>query len=484
MTENKKNWGILMKNKKKIIQRLAWILVGGSMLTGCAGQTISEGESDPSNPTTVTIWHYYSGQQEQALDELIKEFNAGEGKELGIVVSAENKGTVTEIATAVSDAADEKIGADELPEIFASYTDTAYFMEQENADVLADIGTYMSEEEVSEYVEAFWNEGVESTTGKTLIFPIAKSTELLYLDQTDWDVFAAETGAEISDLETWEGLAKVAEAYYNWSDGKAFFGRDAFANYLIVGSTQLGHPILNSDDGKLSVELDKDTMRRLWDNYAVPYLKGYYAAYGKFRSDDVKTGDLIAFVGSTSSVTFYPREVTLDDGSVQAIEGEVYALPDFEGSEPYSVQQGAGMAVVRKGEKTEKAAIEFLKWFTEVQQNTQFSVKTGYIPVKTEANTEKHIEAATHSAGYEEGSLQYKNIFESMEVVQNSTMCTNPMALNSSGARDILGAYMSDKLDEYKAELTTLSEAEREDRINTLFDEWISGMDQELKMLD
>lgn len=484
MIENKKELGKVMKNKKKIVQRLAWILAGGSMLTGCAGQTISEGTSDPGDPTNVTIWHYYSGQQEQALDELIKEFNNSEGEELGIVVSAENKGTVSEIATAVSDAADEKIGADELPEIFASYTDTAYFMEQENADVIADIGTYMSEEEISEYVEAFWNEGVESVTGKTLIFPIAKSTELLYLNQTDWDVFAAETGAKISDLETWEGLAKVAEDYYNWSGGKAFFGRDAFANYLIVGSIQLGHPILGSDAGKLSVELDKDTMKRLWDNYAVPYLKGYYSAYGKFRSDDVKTGDLIAFVGSTSSVTFYPQEVTLDDGSVQAIEGEVYALPDFEGSEPYSVQQGAGMAVVHKDEKTERAAIEFLKWFTEVQQNTEFSVKTGYIPVKTEANTEKHIESATHNAGYEEGSLQYKNIFESMEVVQNSTMCTNPIALNSGGARNILGSYMLDKLDEYKGELATLSEEERENRINTLFDEWISGMDQELKMLD
>lgn len=473
-----------MKNKKKIIQRLAWILVGGSVLTGCAGQTRPEGESDPENPTTVTIWHYYSGQQEQALDELIKEFNAGEGKDLGIVVSAENKGTVTEIATAVSDAADKKIGADELPEIFAAYTDTAYSMDQENPDVLADIGTYMSEEEISEYVEAFWNEGVESATGKTLIFPIAKSTELLYLDQTDWDVFAEATGAKISDLETWEGLAKVAEDYYNWSGGKAFFGRDAFANYLIVGSTQLGHPILGSDAGKLLVELDRDTMKRLWDNYAVPYLKGYYAAYGKFRSDDVKTGDLIAFVGSTSSVTFYPQEVTLDDGSVQAIKGEVYALPDFEGSESYSVQQGAGMAVVRKDEKTEKAAIAFLKWFTEVQQNTEFSVKTGYVPVKTEANTEKHIESAIHSAGYEEGSLQYKNIFESMEVVQNSIMCTNPMALNSSGARDILGTYMLDKLDEYKMELASLSQEERENRINALFDEWISGMEQELKMLE
>ena len=51
-----------------------------------------------------------------------------------------------------------------------------------------------------------------------------------------------------SDLETVEGLVDTAEKYYNWTDeqteepddGKAFFGRDAMANYMFVGAKQLG----------------------------------------------------------------------------------------------------------------------------------------------------------------------------------------------------------------------------------------------------
>ena len=53
------------------------------------------------------------------------------------------------------------------------------------------------------------------------------------LNKTDWEKFANATGASTNDLNTIEGVTKVAEQYYNWTDsltaapndGKAFFGR-------------------------------------------------------------------------------------------------------------------------------------------------------------------------------------------------------------------------------------------------------------------
>ena len=45
-----------------------------------------------------------------------------------------------------------------------------------------------------------------------------------------------------------EGITETARQYYEWTDaqtpdipddGKAFFGRDAFANYMIIGARQL-----------------------------------------------------------------------------------------------------------------------------------------------------------------------------------------------------------------------------------------------------
>ena len=54
-------------------------------------------------------------------------------------------------------------------------------------------------------------------------------------------------------------------------------------------------------------------MRTLWDNYYVPFIKGYFSASGRFHSDDVKTGNIIAYVGSSSSATFFPTQVIADD---------------------------------------------------------------------------------------------------------------------------------------------------------------------------
>ena len=124
------------------------------------------------------------------------------------------------------------------------------------------------------------------------------------LNKTDWDKFAQATGAETDDLATIEGVTATAEKYYEWTDsltetpddGKTFFGRDAVANYIISGMQQLGSTIFDVTDGEVSFHLDENALRKLWDNYYVPYINGYFGAYGKFRSDDAKTGDLIALL--------------------------------------------------------------------------------------------------------------------------------------------------------------------------------------------
>ena len=96
-----------------------------------------------------------------------------------------------------------------------------------------------------------------------------------------------------------EGVTKTAQDYYEWTDGltpekndgKAFFGRDAMANYMIIGAMQQGVEIFSVENGTVTLNFDKDVMKKLWENYYVPFVKGYFAASGSFRSDDVKTGN-------------------------------------------------------------------------------------------------------------------------------------------------------------------------------------------------
>ena len=44
------------------------------------------------------------------------------------------------------------------------------------------------------------------------------------------------------------------------------------------------------------------------------------------------------------------------------------------------------MVVSKTDEKRERASLEFLKWFTQEERNTAFSIESGYLPVKAAAN--------------------------------------------------------------------------------------------------
>ena len=100
----------------------------------------------------------------------------------------------------------------------------------------------------------------------------------------------------------------------------------------------------------------------------------------------MKTGDLLAYTGSTTSAMYFPDQVELDDGS-RTIDYIVTTAPVFEGGAQYAVQQGAGMVVSKSDEQREYAAVEFLKWFTQGDKNLQFGCVSGYLPVLKEANS-------------------------------------------------------------------------------------------------
>ena len=55
----------------------------GMFLTGCGGK---EALLDPSDPVSLTVWHYYNGTQQVAFDGLVEKFNDTVGREKGIYV--------------------------------------------------------------------------------------------------------------------------------------------------------------------------------------------------------------------------------------------------------------------------------------------------------------------------------------------------------------------------------------------------------------
>ena len=431
---------------KKQIKSLLCGLCAAALALGCAGCSGSAGPEVPAKVTDIMVWTYYNGDQLESFNSLVNQFNETVGAQKGIKVSTESQGSVNDLETSVMDSAEGKVGAAAMPNIFSAYADTAYALDQ--MGMVVDLAPCLTEEEKAQFVEGYLSEGDFGEDDSIKIFPVAKSTELLFLNDTDWQAFADAADVRYEDLATMEGLTAAAEKYYNWTDaqtaapddGKALFGRDAMANYMLVGAQQLGDTIFAVKDGRMTVNFERDVARRLWDNYYVPFVKGWFAATGRFRSDDIKTGNVLAYVGSSSSATFFPTRVTNDANESHEISLKTLPAPQFEGGEAVAVQQGAGMVVTAAKEEEIKASVEFLKWFVRAENNIAFSVGSGYLPVTRKANDMQEILAS----GLTLDDNMQQTLAVAVDTVNGNRLYTPHAFAGGSSARKVLEYGLSD----------------------------------------
>ena len=476
---------------KKIFKKGISLLCAAALVLGCAA--CSGGSPKQTAVTDITVWTYYNGDQMESFTKLVDEFNSTVGAEKGISVSTESLGSVNDLEASVMDAAEGKVGASELPNIFSAYADTAYAMDQ--MGMLVDLAPYLSDAERNTFVNGYLSEGDFNGSGEIKIFPVAKATELMFLNDTDWQVFADAAGASYDDLATLEGLVETAGKYYDWTDaqtdppddGKALFGRDAMANYMLVGAQQLGDTIFEVQDGKMTVNFDHDVARKLWDNYYVPFVKGWFTASGRFRSDDVKTGNVLGYVGSCSSATFFPTQVTTDDSVSHDISMKVLQSPKFADGKDVTVQQGAGMVVTTGTEDEIKASVEFLKWFTQPENNIAFSVGSGYLPVTQDANDMDTI----HASGLSLSGNMEQILSGAVQTVKTDRLYTPSAFEGGASARKVLEYGLSDlaaadreTVVERIAAGQSAADAEAEFLTDDYFENWYQDICSQLKQYE
>lgn len=444
-----------------------------ALFAGCGKNPEPNAPVHTDEPVNITVWTYYNGSQLEAFNSMVEEFNRTVGKEKNITVDSYSQGSVNDLETNVLAAAEGKVGTPAMPNIFSAYADNAYALDQMGEVV--DLSAYLTQEEKDAYIAGYLTEGDFSGSGSIKIFPTVKSTELLFLNQTDWEPFAAATGADYSDLTTVEGVVETAERYYEWSGGRAMFGRDAMANYMLVGAQQLGDTIFAVKDGRMTVNFERDVARRLWDNYYVPFVRGWFAATGRFRSDDIKTGNVLAYVGSSSSATFFPTRVTNDANESHEISLKTLPAPQFEGGEAVAVQQGAGMVVTAAKEEEVKASVELLKWFVRAENNIAFSVGSGYLPVTRKANDMQEILAS----GLTLDDNMQQTLAVAVDTVNGNRLYTPHAFAGSNSARKVLEYGLNDlaaadreTVVQRIAEGQSAAEAEAEFLTDEYFEAW------------
>ena len=387
-----------MRSRNYIFLLLAVLL----LCTGCSG-TVKKEEV----PTTITVWHVYGGQVDSPLNDLIEQFNRTVGKEQQInvqVTSVSNTNTIHELVLA---AANREPGATELPDLFISYPKTVMALPDDS--ILVDYKDYLSEEELSAFLPAFLEEG--TVNDRLVILPVAKSTEIMFINQTIFDRFSQATGVTLEDLDTWEGLFKAAEIYAQWTDeqtpdipgdAKPMFVHDYYFNYFQIGTESMGEDFFQGDGLALG-----PAFQIAWEPLAKAALKGGVWLKGGYATEAIRTGDSIVSVASSASILYYSDVVTYPDNTSEDITLISRPCPVFENGDKMVMQRGAGFCLVRSTPEREQAAVSFLKWLTEPERNVAFVTRTGYMPV-TRAAFENELPKAIEGLESEKYSSLYQ----------------------------------------------------------------------------
>lgn len=485
----------IMKIKSKfciLLAGICFIFSACSVLqVGNSGK--SKSGLDPKNPITVNLWHYYVSENKKTLEEAVAEFNQTVGAEKGIVVVSLAKGSIKELEEAVTASAKGIIGSDPMPEIFSGYPDKA--LEIDELGMLVDLNDYFTEEEQSRYMTDFVKAGT-SCNGKLLTLPIVKSTELLYVNKNAWEDFLLENPFSEKDLEVWEDILEVSRAYYRWTDektpetiwdGRSLMGVDVLSNYIVIGSKQLGAELIDADTRK--ARLDAEALQTIFDVYVTGMSMGYFNSIGRFRSDDVKSGDLVAYAGSSSGAAYFPTWIAKNNAQ-EDIELLALKYPKFASGKQYVAQQGAGMCIAKTTPQKQEGAAIFLKWFTEKSKNVDFAMNSGYLPVNREFyEKEAFREYLTTMSQGDQTAKNLKKVYEIAleQVMDTDTYSPKPFE-GSYDIRRILENTLkeeTEKVTEQVRHLQMQGQSEEEiwlriDRQKSCMD-WLASVQKALK---
>ena len=258
--------------ERRTFLKLAAVLPGLA-LAGCGGSKTLLSAKDP---TMLSIWHVYGEQAGSPMNRLLTEFNDTVGKEKGILLNVTNMTNSAAIGGQLQDAKAGKPGALDLPDLFSAHPSDASGLGIEN---LVDWNDWFTAEDMAAYVPGFVQDGI--IDGRQVVFPVSKSTQLIFLNGSQYARFAADTGAQLSTLAILDGFFEMAAAVFlRWlTEQQRNLEFAADTGYMPVSSAAF--------DAIADYPFEQQSYQRLYDVYnemrlqntplSEPGIVGYHA---------------------------------------------------------------------------------------------------------------------------------------------------------------------------------------------------------------
>ena len=387
--------GFFMKKTLALLLAFTFALL---CFSGCSEKSLL----DPDEPVTLTLWHTYGEQADSPMNRLVSEFNKTAGKEKGIVISVKLMSSAGKIGGQLAEAQNGAPGALDMPDLFFCHNSDAAKLGAEN---LLNWNDYFTDEERAGFVPDFLADGMIDE--RLVIFPVSKSTHVLYISRREFSRFAAATGATYSDLATWDGFFRTAEKYYEYS-GKPFCAFDYVQRAVELNAIEKGaKPDDLYKDGYY--DFDNTMLKASYMQFAETLAKGHIMIAELYSNTHVMTGDVPCGAGSSAAVMYYNDTVTYPDNTSEL---KILPLPQNENRPKYATQAGVGLCANKTTDQKAEAASVFAHWLTEGERNLAFVAETGYMPVRNDAY--KALES------YSFPKESYKELYSALTEIRNT----------------------------------------------------------------
>ena len=381
---------------------------------------------DPGGQTIV-FWYQHSRAREEALQEIVEEFN--NTNEWGITVVAEYQGHYADIFNKMLTV----LGTAEAPDLVVAYQNQAATYQL--ADALEDMTPLvendkwgLTSQDKADFFAGFYNQDIFPTFGNARLgFPPNRSMEVLYYNE-GW---LKELGYDDPPATPDEFMEMVRAAAANPFSGATAEGSRGYelsidASRFASWTFAFGGDVFDYENNRYSYnnEAAVSAMTMIQDlitDGSADVVTERYSDQTNFGQ-----GTTLFTVGSSSGLPYYKYAV--EEGA--NFNWSVAPIPHTT-EEPVQNIYGASISIPRHEPERELAAWLFLKYYTSPEVQAKWAQASNYFPVRAS------VADKLQEAGYFDEHPAYARAFD---LLQYGTF--EPSVPGYDFVRDIVGEAM------------------------------------------
>ncbi len=380
---------------------------------------------DPSGQT-ITYWYQHSRSREEALKEIIADFNAN--NPWGITVEGEYQGHYGDIFNKML----QVLNTPDAPNIVVAYQNQAATYQLGDALIDMDplvnsIKWGLSDADKKDFFPGFYNQDIfPNFGGARLGFPPNRSMEVMYYNM-DWLKELGYDAPPTTPDEFKEMACKAAQQPFSkaTAEGSRGYELSIDASRFASWTFAFGGDVFDYDTKQYSYDSDaaKAAMNFLQDLFNSGCATVVTERYGD--QTNFGAGTTLFTVGSSSGLPYYKSAV--DEGA--QFNWSVAPIPHTT-DEPVQNIYGASLSITKSTPEKELASWLFIKYFTTPEVQAKWAQVSNYFPVRASV--------AEGLSDYFAENPAYKTAFDLLQYGH-----TEPPTPGYDFVRDMVGEAMA-----------------------------------------